>query len=387
MSSLDHHDHPATDEHKSDPIRRGMHFVGSLPAALCPTARAGMQWILDHAGTAAVTALPSDRDPRWITDWLVGLRARGAWELIVDGDCSGYDRMPIYRVRHGYRLTAADVAPHRVNEAAAAFAARRQLSAPELPPYQVSMPAPLDLALVAFGVPAALRGRTSPLDRFRVLRRAVRALPVFTGAVAEEIEQIAQLARDAADEVVVQLESPAVMHGFEKVPRPWWPAVTAWMAQQTAALICQTPRDVGLALHIWCRGDLAHEPMSTLTDLRPMVAVHNAVAARLVHAGRPVPAAHVAFCDGRTAPSTSPAKYHPLSSLRDDIQLLAGVADETHPEASTTALRLIEHALGRPVSGVGAACGLGRRTPEDAASNVALTWRLTRLPRPGRTPT
>ncbi|WP_370973641.1 hypothetical protein [Amycolatopsis sp. cg9] len=383
MSLLDHRSSAEASADSGDPeARRQVHFVGSLPPAVAPTDRAGMQWLLDHAGAMRLTTLPCDRDPRWIIDWLESLRDRGPFELVLDGDSSGYTRMPAYRLRPGDTLAPGDVGPRRAQEVSAAIAARRQLSAADLPPYQVSMPAPLDLSLFAFGVPAATMRLLPAAAALRAIRSALAHLPTFTAAIVAEVDQIRQLADRWSEDIVIQLESPAVMVAYDRAPRAAWPLVTRMLTRQLAGVITALPPQTLLVLHGWCRGDLEHKPISGMRDLAPLVAFTNALAARLDRAGYPMPPLHIALCDGETAPSTRPSDYEVLRRLRADVQLYAGLVDEHHPHASARALELVEQALGRPVDAVAAACGLGRRTPEEAEANIALAWQLSAAPVP-----
>ncbi|PWW66925.1 hypothetical protein [Actinokineospora spheciospongiae] len=380
-SPLDHRGWSAAETAGATPgDRRRVHFVGSLPPALSETDRAGMRWLLDHTAPAQLTTLPCDRDPRWIIEWLEGLRDRGPLELVLDGDSSDYTRMPVYRVRRGATLHPGDVGPRRAQEVPAAIAARRGLGVAHLPPHQVSMPAPLDLSLFAFGVPSAVMRLLPPAAALRAIRGAIKHLPTFTAAITAEVEQVQRLADRQDEHVVIQLESPAVMVAYDRVPRAVWPLVTALLTRQLAGVIAALPPQTSLILHGWCHGDLAHKPIADTRDLSPLVDFANNLAARLDRLGRPMPPVHVALCDGETAPSTEPSDYQVLRRLRGDIRLFAGLVDEHHPEASARALELVEQVLGRPVDAVAAACGLGRRTPREAEANAALAARLSTAP-------
>jgi hypothetical protein len=366
----------ADDEQAGTPTRRPIHFVGSLPAETADSDRAAMQWMLDQAAEVELTTLPCDRDPGWILDWLERLGARRALAPVLHGDSSDYASLPVYRVRRGERLEAADVTPGRAAEVTAAFEARRRLTAAQLPPYQVSMPAPLDLALFAFGVPAATMGRLSPRAAVRAVTSALRHLPLFTKAIVAEIEQVQRLARSAEEEVVIQLESPAVLVAYDRAPRAIWPLLTRILVRQSTNVVTAAPPETGFVFHKWCHGDLGHKPIASLRDLTPMVAFANALATRLRRENRALPPLHVALCDGTTPPSQDPKDYAPLRKLRPEVALIAGVVDEEHPQSSEAALELTEQALGRRVAAVAAACGMGRRSSEKAAANVALARRL-----------
>ncbi|MBY8849554.1 hypothetical protein K7G98_14145 [Saccharothrix sp. MB29] len=47
-----------------------VHLVGSLPHPLCDDPATALGWVLRHVDGVPLTALPFDRDPRWIIDWL-----------------------------------------------------------------------------------------------------------------------------------------------------------------------------------------------------------------------------------------------------------------------------------------------------------------------------
>ena len=326
---------------------------------------------------AELTTLPCDRDSRWIIDWLDGLREREPLELLLDGDSSDYRTMPAYRRRKGTSIRPADVAPGRAGEVKAMLAARRRLGAVSLPPLQVSMPAPLDLCLFAFGVPAVEMGRLPVGPALRAIGAALRHLPAFVEAVVGEIEEIQKLADEAGEEVVVQLESPAVMVAYDRAPRVLWPVVTWWLARHSGSIVAAAPPHTRFIFHKWCHGDLGHKPITRLRDLAPFVAFSNALARRLVRVERALPALHVALCDGETPPSVDPVDYTPLAELDEGFELIAGLVDERHPESSRVALRLTEQAIKRRVYAVSASCGLGRRTEADAAANIALAVELT----------
>src|SRR5207248_221196 len=90
----------------------------------------------------------------------------------------------------------------------------------------------------------------------------------------------------------------------------------------------------------------------------------------------PMPTAHIPMCTGTTGPPTDPRFYRALRHLRRDIDVIAGLVDETHSDDSRTALQLTETELDRPVLAVAASCGHGRRTVPAA---TALACELAHL--------
>ncbi|MER5393697.1 hypothetical protein [Saccharopolyspora sp. NPDC002686] len=333
--------------------RRRVHLVGSLPPDIAPDAVSGMRWVLEHSGNAELTALPCDVDPNWIIDYLLARAEVPGLETAKSGDGSSYATMPVYRVRSGHRLTTDDIALGRPPEVAAAVAARRRLDAG--PPVQVSVPSSLDLSIFTLGV-----GQT---PRFHA---------VFEQMVISEVTRIAQ---SHGSEVTFQLESPAVLYVMHRAPAAARRAAARLLAHQLARLITAAPRSARWTLHL-CYGDLGHHALFRPAGLRSAVQVINALATRLRHVGHPLPAMHIPLAHGDQPPSSSATSYAPLRDLARGVEVIAGCVDEHHPELSARALRHTEAALGQPVAAVAAACGHGRRTPEEARLNLELAERL-----------
>ena len=345
---------------RSDPAR-AVHFVGSLPPELLGDDRATMQWLLDHTVGTEITALPCDRDPRWIVTWLEDLADVPALETVRTGASTCYDDTPTYRLKRGQWLEPDDVSLHRFSQTTAAMAARDQVCTEQavLPPHQVSVPNPFDLALFAFGGPAG----------------SMAHLPVFRHAVLDDLRAI----HDRwGNQAVFQLETPAVLASMDRTPRPLWPAAAHTLAKHTAAVIADGPHSARWTIHL-CHGDLGHTPLFTPNDLVPAVQFLNALHKRLQRLRLPMPAAHIPMCTGTTAPPTDPRFYRALRHLRRDIDVIAGLVDETHPDDARTALRLSETELDRPVLAVAASCGHGRRTVPATSANTALACELAHL--------
>lgn len=328
-----------------------VHLVGSLPSPLCRDPATAMRWFLRHCGDAEVTALPFERDPRWIIDWLDRLAAVPALEPVRTGASRHYGEMPFYRLRPDHRLSPAAVAwglPSRTADALSALDALRPNSPPRL---QVGVPNALDMALFAFGSTDA----------------AWEQLPVMQEAVNGEV---AYIAARWGERIQFQLDTPAVLVSYCRTPREAWPDLTR-------RLVCQATKVLDAAPHgRWvvhlCYGDLGHQPVFMPTDLEPAVTFVNALADYETSRQLPVPTVHLPVTTGDAAPPTDPEFYRALRGLRRGVKVIAGVVAESHPKASREALDLVEDALGCPVSGVAAPCGYGRRTPEAAAANLEL---------------
>jgi hypothetical protein len=339
---------------------RAVHFVGSLPEQLHPDDRTAMQWILDHTDKAGLTTLPCDRDPNWILQWLYHLADSGTLTSVRGGDATGYHDYRHYRVTPGQRLTPDDVSLRRASDTTAVMAARRALdTAGVLPPMQVSIPSPLDLAHVCFGSPLHL----------------LTHLGVFRQALIDDVEDTHQR---WGDEAVFQLETPASLIALDTAPGPLAPLIARFLASQITRLITDTPREARWILHL-CHGDLNHTPLVTPRSLGPAVRLIRSVHHRLRVLGETMPRVHIPMCTGTTGPPTDAAFYRALARLPDDVEVIAGLVDEVNPRDSRRALELAENALGRPVTAVAAACGHGRRTPTATAENTALARKLAQV--------
>ncbi|WP_447007662.1 hypothetical protein ACRAKI_14825 [Saccharothrix isguenensis] len=337
-----------------------VHLVGSLPRPLCDDPDTSMRWFLANRSGARLTALPSDRDARWIIDWLTyHLASLPALDQVRGGDSRGYDDMPYYRVRPGHRLRPEDIGLARVDQADAAFAALERLGGGPGVPHrvQVGIPNTLDLAVFAFGS----------------MEAACEWFPVVESAVVDEV---VGLVGRWGDRLQLQLETPAVLVAYHLTPRSAWPALTGRITQQVAEVLAAAP-DTRWVVHL-CYGDLERVPVFTPTDLCSAVEFLNALAGVLASRGVPMPTVHLPIASGESPPSTDASFFEALRSLRSDVEIIAGLVAEEHPEETREALGLTVEAIGRPVAGVAAACGYGRRTVESAAANLKLAARLAK---------
>ncbi|SEP53992.1 hypothetical protein [Amycolatopsis saalfeldensis] len=336
-----------------------VHLVGTAPLGTGGHPLSTMQWHLDHQHGVPLTALPFDADDRWIIDWLEAREQVPGLVKVHSGASLGYDDLSYYAIGDGHVLSPADVALGRVEQTAEAFASLEQLqdgsNIPER--LQVSIPNALDLAFFVSG--------------------SVEASAEWIGDMqAMLVGEIAELAGRWGDRVQLQLESPAILLAYHRTPREDWPLLTGELTGQVAATLAAAP-SAKWVLHL-CYGDLEHEPLFEPSDLTAPVTFLNALADLLDTRGVPMPLVHLPIAHGSAAPATDPAFYAALRELRRGVEVIAGVVDESHPEATRLAFALLIDALGGPVTALGASCGLGRRSAVAGAANTALASSVAR---------
>jgi hypothetical protein len=359
-------------------MTRYAHFVGSLPRELMTSDLEVMQWFTEHSDGLRLTAVPRDLDSDWIVSYLRDREQHDdAFEVVRPGDFADYSDMPCYRVRPGRRLEPRHVSMgrvERIGEIVSAFESL-QRSHPELDGtrVQISQPNPLDLALFVFAGAAVSLGLPmgQALRHSSVVVTALRHLPVFVEAMLQEMTEVTVR---HGDRVVWQVESPIATLGMVKAEqlRAQW-AFAPLLARQLASFLNRT-HDIGAAtiLHL-CYGDYQHKNMLTPHTLAPTVNLLNSTARLLRKRGTPLPAVHIPCAYGADPAPLEPNFYHPLRRLAPDWQLIAGVVSPEDVDDSIRALALFEQASGRTGYGVATACGLGRRTVEDARSAAAAT--------------
>jgi hypothetical protein len=289
---------------------------------------------------------------QWFVPLVKQLKQADKIRALRDGDWTDYDNVDRLAVRRGTRLTAADI-PLQLAEWA-----RQELDVLDAAgtpataerPLQIGVPCYLDLALFIFG-PARMLGQ----------------MRVFREAVAAQIEEI--VAR-AGDRVIFQLETPAALIAVASAPKLLRPALANYMARLVTRQAAQAPAGTRFGIHL-CLGDLGHQARTQLPSADPLVRLAAALV-RQWPQGRPLEFVHFPLSGGEAPPTTDPAFYAPLRDLnRDDLpQLIAGLAHENQPLADQLTIRgVVERQVGRPVD-IATACGLGRRTPQQATEAV-----------------
>ncbi|GAA3737169.1 hypothetical protein [Salinactinospora qingdaonensis] len=213
----------------------------------------------------------------------------------------------------------------------------------------MGIPSDLEIALFAFGPLGALRRRGA-----------------FRDALTREITEIAQW---GGDDVVFQLECPVELIMLATVPRWLRPALARLLLRPLMRLVTAAPPGSRFGVHL-CMGDLNHRAMRHLRDTGPIV-----VAAReLLRAwplDRRLEFIHFPLAAGERPAPVAARFYVQLRHLRTaptSTRLIAGLVHEGQELTDQrTVLRVVETALKRPVD-VAPACGLGRRSPEEAAA-------------------
>lgn len=341
-------------------MTRSAHLVGSIPFA---TPDEAMTVSLDRLGPYLRTLPDGETGERrnWIVHIIESLRDHPDLELRREGDWSGYERTVTFGVRRGRRLDGRTLDLGHV----AAFAdsyprflqLRQQRGRPDLA-FQVGIPGDLDMALFVLG-------STGPL---------LHRLP-FTVATLREIHAIH--AR-AGDDVVFQLEVPAELVAVARAPRPLQPLAAAYLARGIAALARRSPTHARFGVHL-CVGDLNHEALARMRDVRPLVLLANAVVRRWPQRRR-LEYVHAPFAAGDHPPPLDPDFYAPLVDLAlpADVRFVAGMVHEQRTvEEQVDVLDRIERLVGRTVD-VATACGLGRREPGPAMATMEQAATLCR---------
>ncbi len=337
---------------------RGSMLVGSIPA---PDARAAMELAAGALAPHLHWLPDGETGPRskWIINVIDGLRRHPAFRLTKEGNWTSYSDRPEFRLRRGVRLDPASLELGHVasyEESRPAFdAVRSECGRPELR-FQVGLPSAFDLALFGLGPRGALRHRAP-----------------FRAALAAEVAAIAAQASSSGNDVVFQLEIPAELVFAVKAPAPLRPLVVAAMSRFAIEVAAAAPANTSWGIHL-CLGDLGHRALAGMRDTAPLVALATAIARRWP-AGRTLAYLHLPMCEGDQPASTDPRFYAPLAGLRvpTGCRVAAGFVHESATKDDLAAtLALIETALGGRVD-VAASCGLGRRTPEQAAAVLERT--------------
>lgn len=330
---------------------RTAHLVGSLPG---PDPATAMATALDVLGPFLRTLPDGETGERrnWVISIVEGLRDHPDLELAKPGDWSDYDRTPVMKVRRGRRLFGANLDFGHTAAVADSFPQFRSAVAdagrPDLA-FQEGVPGDFDLAMFTLGPAGALRHRRA-----------------FTEATLTEIQRVAAV---SGPETLFQIEVPVELVLLAKAPPAARPALAKVLARTVTGLAAATAAGTRLGVHL-CLGDMNNRAFGTMTDVRPLVLLANAIVAGWP-AGRRLDVLHAPFAAADQPATTDPAFYAPLAELRvpAGTRFAAGFAHEAQPLAQQLTIRsMIDDHLQREVV-IAAACGLGRRS-EDAARAV-----------------
>jgi hypothetical protein len=328
-------------------LARRLHFVGTMPQFA--TAAEAFDWQFAELKPQLRRVSGGETGPRlaWVVPMVEELKQHPKIRVVREGNWTTYDDVDRLAVRRGERLAAADI-PMRLAEWAREeldlLAAAGRPATPELP-LQVGIPGYVDMAMFAFG----------PAGAFGVM-------PAFLDAVAAEIEELAD------DRVVFQLEVPAALIAVASAPRPLRGVLAAVLTRLVLRQVKRAPSGTRFGLHL-CLGDIGHRARRQLKTAQPLVVLANSLH-RHWPEGRRLEYVHLPMSGGDQPPPTDPAFYAPLRGLEVSANVVAGIAHEEQAVAEQFVVRgLVEDAVGRPVD-IATACGLGRRSPEQAAAAV-----------------
>ncbi|MEV0381107.1 hypothetical protein [Nonomuraea sp. NPDC050643] len=329
--------------------RRHIHLVGSYPAA---DARQAMTIMADVAGPYLRTLADGEVGARrnWIAHIIDDLRDHPDVELRTDGDWSGYDDHPIYKVRRGHRFRSGLLRLGHAKEAGASYAVFKEVRAEHRldgVTFQVGVPGDLDLALFSFG-PARAFVRRGP----------------FRDALVREMREIAAW---GGRDVLFQIEVPAETVMVATAPGPLRALVARSLVPGLIKLVTAVPPGSRFGAHL-CVGDLNNRALKRPDSVAPVVSLVKALLRAWPH-DRPLEYVHVPLAAGDQPPPLRTGFYQalePLAGLPSGIRFVAGLAHEAQDaDDQRRILRIVEKILSRTVD-VASACGLGRRSEEDA---------------------
>jgi hypothetical protein len=342
--------------------QRTVHYVGSYPADTCEQA---MRAQIEQTPTVRFV---SDGETGERANWVIALiesyRNNPAFSLAKDGRWTSYTDCPEFRVADGHSLEAKDF---RLNYAAFAMQAwpilerlRQEYNRPDLK-LQVGIPHALDLVLFTLG----LTGLQDPHN--------------FDVAVQATLGQIRALHAELGDNVVFQIETPASLSVSllpqDQLPPSLQPEA---LGKSIADLAAQAPVGAHFGIHL-CLGDLGHESRGQLASRQPSVDLANAIAHNWPK-GRTLEYIHEPIAAGQHSPLLDKAAYESLAdlSLPKDTYYIAGLVHEkATADDQKQVLGWVESFVPAGIKiGIASACGLGRRTTEEAER---LTQRMAAL--------
>ncbi len=298
----------------------------------------------------------------WVTPALDSFRANPDVEIVHDGNWSDYDDVALWRVKNGVTMDPDNIRLHYTLSFQRSFPAfkhlRERFDRGDLR-FQVGIPAPIDLALYAFG--------DAVFSDPSILNACMQA-------TAREINNIFAI---GGDEVVFQIETVVALVGVAQAPPDQQAGVAKQMADGINGLVALAPDGSHFGLHL-CLGDFHHKAYGNMRDVGPMVLLANAIVEGWPE-GRTLDYLHAPFAAAAEPPISDEAFYVPLEQLRlpEQVRFIAGFLHEKLDLAAhQQMLARIEGLVGREVD-IAAACGLGRRdTNEEAFEQMRETASL-----------
>jgi len=332
-------------------MNRKAHLVGSWPGEFGVHA---METALTRLGPQLLRMSDGETGDRsqWIRPTLEWLRANPDVERVAESKTS-QDEFALFRVLEGHRFR-----PERIElgylrafqQSYPAFQVLRERHGQHQISFQVGIPAPLDLAVIAFGVDAT------------------RADESLTQAFTERtLDLVSQIRAEAGDDVIFQIETVIGLVSVARAPAGTQPKVAQRMASELVKLPAAAETGTRFGAHI-CLGDYHHKATGEAADASPLVLLANALT-QTWPASRPFEYIHVPFAAADEPPSFDEGWYAPLRKLAmpEGVRFVAGFIHEAvDVDRLAGLLATIEAFAGREVD-VAATCGLGRRPSPDEA--------------------
>jgi hypothetical protein len=336
------------------------HLVGSIPAE---SGVAAMELAHEHLDGTMRWLPDGETGDRfhWVIHIIEGLRGHPDLEVATDGDFSDYDHLLQFRVRKGHKLRGDTLDFGHVQafrESYEEFKRVRAEIGDERLTFQVGIPGDFDMAGMVLGPRGALLNRK----------------PFHEATVAEVRAIFAEAGRD----VVFQIEVPFELVFVARAPSAVRPLAARLLARAVTAIARDAPAGARFGVHL-CLGDMNHRALVAMKDSSPVVTLANAIA-RGWPSGRELEFMHAPFSGASQPPPLDPAYYAPLARLRlpEQTRFVAGFVYEHQAlEEQEELLRVIEGAAGRRVD-VSAACGLGRRSLDEAVASMQRARALAR---------
>ncbi|MDF2257541.1 hypothetical protein [Streptantibioticus ferralitis] len=325
---------------------RKTHLVGTWPGLSAPDA---MTTALRRVGAHLLRMTDGETGDRavWGSRTIEWLRANPDVELIHDGVYADYGTGPLFRVREDRTLDPRNLHLnyfHTFVESFPAFKYLRDQAGHSDIRFQVGLPAPLDLTMLAFGMDVAMSDRVIP-----------QAWAQAT------IDQVNRIVGEAEEPVVFQLETPASLLAVIGAPDEAKEAVARQLAHDLHEIMAGAREGTHFGVHL-CLGDLQHKALAEMPDALPLVLLANAMATGFPE-GRVLDYIHVPFAAANKPGSFEEDWYRPLEALTlpPEVRFVAGFIHESITiEDHRGLLHMIERLARREVD-VAAACGLGRR--------------------------
>ncbi|MGH3427169.1 MAG: hypothetical protein ACRDQZ_06330 [Mycobacteriales bacterium] len=331
----------------NNPEPRKIHLVGTIPAESDEKA---MAWALKQTNNGELLCtLPSGETgarKNWLIPIVESMRDHPALEIRTEGAWSHYKDLLSFKIRKGHTLRADSLnfgyADHTLKVWDAFKKAREAVNKHGMA-YQVSIPGDLDMAMFTLGPIGPMRHREA-----------------FTQRTVHEIESIYS---SFGTEAIFQIEVPVELVFTTKAPGPLQGLVAKRLAKGISRIAERSPSGARFGVHL-CLGDMNNRALGQMRDVRPLVAMNNAIAERWP-LGRSLEFIHAPLAAADSPPPTERAWYSPLRGLRlpHQTRFVAGLAHES-PAVSdieqAETLATVEDLIGRRVD-IAAACGFGRR--------------------------